>query len=577
LGIDSVISIGDDELLEKLRKYYCIHSNREYNPILNTDDDFRAKRITLYLNLINELAEEKFYKFKEELAVNCTSRNNYFRLLPESSQLLSNYHTFLTSNPSEKETKHWINQHLRQGSIDVNIMTKADRENYRKSEKLPVIFNDAHAGLRGYCQSKLVSSIVFSAGMNPRLFTYAEEFNDFYPDNNGCIQKKIILKVTDFRSARIQGMFLAKKGLWVSEFRIESGLNCGGHAFASDGTLMGPILEEFKNKRNDLSEELQQLFVQALIGKNKTIPKLNPGLKITAQGGVGTAEEHQFLLNYYNLDSIGWGTPFLLVPEAINIDPTTLQKLIAATEHDLYLSDVSPLGVPFNTLRGNSMEEEKYKRVKSNKPGSPCIKKHLITNTEFTKLPICIASRKYQHEKIKELDQMMLSADEYQHRLENITEKECLCTGLGQTVLINNNIPSAIARYAVSICPGPNMAYFTKAMSLQEIIDHIYGRINVITRTDRPNVFIKELDLNINFLKGKINKQQPSQGGKEQKEIQTFLLNLEKGIKYYFELFTGTSMFFSIINSQIIEQLKDLEKETMSIRDRIQQPSLPVY
>ena len=50
----------------------------------------------------------------------------------------------------------------------------------------------------------------------------------------------------------IQGNYLAKKGLWVSEYRIESGLNCGGHAFATDGFLLGHILEEFKNKTNEL-------------------------------------------------------------------------------------------------------------------------------------------------------------------------------------------------------------------------------------------------------------------------------------------------------------------------------------
>ena len=71
--------------------------------------------------------------------------------------------------------------------------------------------------------------------MNPRLYSYIENFEDFFPTKNGIIKKKIILKVSDYRSALIQGKFLAKKGLWVSEYRIESGLNCGGHAFASDG------------------------------------------------------------------------------------------------------------------------------------------------------------------------------------------------------------------------------------------------------------------------------------------------------------------------------------------------------
>ena len=74
---------------------------------------------------------------------------------------------------------------------------------------------------------------------------------DFYPDENGHLRKRIILKVSDFRSALVQGKLLAKKGLWISEFRIESGLNCGGHAFPTEGLLLGPILEEFKTKLLD--------------------------------------------------------------------------------------------------------------------------------------------------------------------------------------------------------------------------------------------------------------------------------------------------------------------------------------
>ena len=57
--------------------------------------------------------------------------------------------------------------------------------------------------------------------------------------------------MSDFRSALIQGKFLAKKGLEIHEFRIESGLNCGGHAFASNGYLLPVLLQEIHDKLND--------------------------------------------------------------------------------------------------------------------------------------------------------------------------------------------------------------------------------------------------------------------------------------------------------------------------------------
>jgi hypothetical protein len=42
------------------------------------------------------------------------------------------------------------------------------------------MYNDAHASLRGFANSKLSSSMVLSAGMNPRLYSYIEEFDDFF-------------------------------------------------------------------------------------------------------------------------------------------------------------------------------------------------------------------------------------------------------------------------------------------------------------------------------------------------------------------------------------------------------------
>lgn len=142
------------------------------------------------------------------------------------------------------------------------------------------------------------SSVILSAGMNPRLFNYMEKFTEFDADKSGFFNKKIVIKVSDYRSALIQGKMLAKKGLWVSEFRIESGLNCGGHAFASDGYLMGPILEEFKSKKEELVNSLFELYSQALLAKGKTSFDIAHPIRVTVQGGIGTHEEDEFLLNY---------------------------------------------------------------------------------------------------------------------------------------------------------------------------------------------------------------------------------------------------------------------------------------
>lgn len=58
-GIDSVIFISDDILLEKLRKMYTQKFNLPYVEITSKAIDARAKRITSYLNLMKDLAEKK--------------------------------------------------------------------------------------------------------------------------------------------------------------------------------------------------------------------------------------------------------------------------------------------------------------------------------------------------------------------------------------------------------------------------------------------------------------------------------------------------------------------------------------
>jgi len=50
-GINSVISIVDDLLVEKIRKHYCQKYDFEYNSIGRTAKDGRARRITAYLIL----------------------------------------------------------------------------------------------------------------------------------------------------------------------------------------------------------------------------------------------------------------------------------------------------------------------------------------------------------------------------------------------------------------------------------------------------------------------------------------------------------------------------------------------
>lgn len=559
-GIDSVISLVDDILIEKLRKMYSEKFEVPYNEITDKVDDFRAKRITSYLNLIHDTVEKKFEALKNITLEKSDDMKAYINMLPSNSSIKEEFKKLTESGFNVSEIKNWASKNLVKGSIDVNIMTKVDKDNYIKDEQLPSEYNDAHAALRGFANSKLNASVVLSAGMNPRLYAYMSQFDDFYPTEAGAFKKKIILKVSDYRSALIQGKFLAKKGLWVSEYRIESGLNCGGHAFATDGYLLGPVLAEFKEKREELRASIETLLNQELENQGRTISKTPLEIELSAQGGVGTHEEHEFLMDAYQLDSIGWGSPFLLVPEATTVDKKTLNQLVEAKEDDLYLSDISPLGIPFNSLRGNTKDLEKEALINKGRPGSACPKKFVSLNKEFKEKGICIASREYQHLKIKELDNEGLSEKEYQVKYNKIIEKSCTCVGLGTSALLAYNLDTKREGEGVSICPGPNMAYYSEVVSLEKMNDHIYGRDNLITRTDRPNLFIKELYIYIDYLKNRLEEVNTELTKKEEKYFRTFTRNMNEGVAYYKSLFNEFKNTFHDIKDEVLNELEKGEK-----------------
>ncbi|MEX1138895.1 MAG: hypothetical protein WEB33_01015 [Bacteroidota bacterium] len=563
-GISSVISIVDDMLIEKMRERYCRECEVPFVPITEEEDDFRARRITSYLDLIDQTVKTRFERLKRSFHEKGEEFQKYIDMLPDLSELKRKFTDFIHNNTIREDLEKWAHEHLHPGSIDVNIMTKLDKQMYRDKQPLPVEHNAAHSALRGFAESVLESSLVLSAGMNPRLYSYIARFDGFFPNENGVLKKKITIKVSDYRSARIQGQFLAKKGLWVSEYRIESGLNCGGHAFATDGLLMGPILEEFKNNRGQLIQSTHETLAEALQRQGRPVPKRPLPLKITAQGGVGTAEEHQFLLDHYALDSVGWATPFLLVPEVTNVDDHTRDQLVAAKEKDVVLSHSSPLGVPFYALKGTSKHVEQRSLVEGGRPGSSCPKEYLEFNTEFTERPICVASRQYQKLKLSELDGLGLTVAEYQQRFDRIVEKSCLCAGLGAGALVVHGLErKQQGGDGVLICPGPNIAYFSEIVSLKTMVDHIYGRTNLIRRTDRPHVFMKELRLYVDYLKGEIRESVKPLDEKQRKFFETFRDNLNAGIEYYRALRSRT-------DERWTGMWKDLQDELLAFQNELE-------
>ena len=467
-GIGTVISLADDRVMERVRQHYCGVYGFPYSRISSKDPDARARRITAWLDLVSDVVERQM----KELSA--ADRARYLRLLPADSPL------------------HEPGAVLPRGAIDVNIMTKVDAARDGGPE-----YSLAKAALRGFAKSRLRGRVVLSAGVNPSLFGYLAELPELRSGEKG-----VVLKVSDVRSALIQGKFLAKKGIEIDEFRIESGLNCGGHVFPTDGELMGPILAEFQ--RTDFAPVFEPLLGRPM--KQRRIP-------VTAQGGVGNFGEMRRLLEHYGCASVGWGTPFLLVPEVVVMDDATRTRLAEAEEDDLYVSDASPLGVKFNNLRGSSSELWSRARAEAGTPGSPCPNKLLAMNTEYGPEPLCTASAEYQRRKLAEP-----GVD-----AEAVLAKQCICDHLGNSALLGLGISRT--ELPVAVCPGPNLAYFDRTYSLEEMVDHIYGRRESLVPASRPHMFAKELELYVDHCL--------SLSGKK---FDAFRARLLEGIAHYREL-----------------------------------------
>jgi hypothetical protein len=560
-GISSVLSLVDDVLIEQMRRFHCQREGELYEEIANGDEDARARRITAYLNLLDRLVRRQVTALQASAFEPGSEITRYYDMLPEGP-LATEYREMLAAGDTSERTLRQDRLRLRAvpGSIDVNIMAKGDRDVYRDGEKLPARFSDASAALRGFAQSVLASSIVFSAGMNPRLYGYAAEFPDFFPDDRGRLKKKIVLKVSDFHSAAVQGRFLAKRGLWVSEYRVESGLNCGGHTFATKGLLLGPILAEFQRKRAELVEQLHAVYAKALSVRGRAVGATPLPVRITAQGGIGTADEDLLLREHYGVDGTGWGTPFLLVPEVTNLDDEHLQRLCSASNGDVYLSDSSPFGLPFWNLRTSASEEARRGRIAESQPGSRCFKGFCrLFNTEFTKTPICTASREYQKLKLEQLKGMDLPEEQHAALREGVLAKSCICHDLAGTATRSNGIdPTATP----AVCCGPNIVNFSRIATLKEMVGHIYGRISLLNGFDRPHMFVRELAIYVDYLRNELAKQKVGLVSNPATYFREFVENLLGGVDYYRRL---ANRLAGAGQDRFLAQLDVLQREVQSL------------
>ncbi len=159
-----------------------------------------------------------------------------------------------------------------------------------------------------------------------------------------------------------------------------------------------------------------------------------------------------------------------------------------------------------------------------------------------------------------------LDTREYEVQADAVTQKICLCDGLSTSTLLKNGLLTDREDKAVAICPGPNLAWFSRTYSLEELVGHIYGKTDLLVGVNRPNMFVNELNLYVEYY----NKEQEiylkNPTPKKLKYLQKFAEQLLVGIDYYKTLLGDLSESVSYreeMASQLIESEETIHEHAV--------------
>jgi hypothetical protein len=145
-GITSVVSIIEDDLVERMRELYYGKLGEKYVAIPKEEDNHRIDRVRDYLNLLKRIVDKQVEELRQLPFDKGSEIVKYFELLPDDSSLRVLYKEMCSTEDVNKKEK--LQKELREGivagNIDVNIMSKLDRNNYNKEgEELPLGYSDA--------------------------------------------------------------------------------------------------------------------------------------------------------------------------------------------------------------------------------------------------------------------------------------------------------------------------------------------------------------------------------------------------------------------------------------------------
>ena len=97
------------------------------------------------------------------------------------------------------------------------------------------------------------------------------------------------------------------------------------------------------------------------------------------------------------------------------------------------------------------------------------------------------------------------------------------------------------------------------------MVGHIYGRVNLLNETYRPNLFISELKMYVNYFRNEINKVTVDPSNLEIKYLQSFKKNINDGIVYYNELVPKLALETTKYRKKMLEELQEISTEINDI------------
>ena len=112
----------------------------------------------------------------------------------------------------------------------------------------------------------------------------------------------------------------------------------------------------------------------------------------------------------------------------------------------------------------------------------------------------------------------------------------------------------------VTVCPGPNLAYFSKKSTLKEMVDHIYGRTNLLDEGHRPHMFLKEFKMYVDILKERVE-ELDAEDAKAKKQIVAFVKNINSGVEYYESISEELESDFATDLAKLKEEVAVITKD----------------